>query len=102
MMCQKIARVGWSGFGMATGGIHPTHFRSIMAIPPKSHPKEYWEVYCKTADMNMLENEEHSRHRITDGDPDEDDQDQHRTDQTPMSPIPVQRADLPDPIWSNF
>ena len=20
-----------------------------MAIPPKSHPKEYWEVYCKTA-----------------------------------------------------
>ena len=68
----------------------------------KSQPKEYWEVYCKTADMNMLENEEHSRHRITDGDPDEDDQDQHRTDQTPMSPIPVQRADLPGPIWSNF
>ena len=49
MMCQKIARVGWSGFGIATDGIHPTHFRSLMAIPPKSHPKEYWEVYCKTA-----------------------------------------------------
>ena len=44
MMCQKIARFGWSGFG-----IHPTHFRSIMAIPPKSHPKEYREVYYKTA-----------------------------------------------------
>ena len=26
MMCQKIARVGWSGIGMATGGIHPTGF----------------------------------------------------------------------------
>ena len=37
------------GVGMATGGIHPTHFRSIMAIPPKSHPIEYWEVCCKTA-----------------------------------------------------
>ena len=31
---------------------------------------------------------------MTDGDPDEDDQDQHRTDQTPMSHIPVQRADF--------
>ena len=32
-MCPKITMVGWLGFEMATGGIHPTHFRSIMAIP---------------------------------------------------------------------
>ena len=32
---KKIVRVGWSGFGMATGGIHPTHFEfHPTPIPP--------------------------------------------------------------------
>ena len=45
---------------METRGIHPNHFRSIMAIPPKSHPKEYWEVYCKTAKKNIFKHLNHS------------------------------------------
>ena len=38
---KKIARGGWSGFGMATVGIDPNTFE---VIPTKSQQMKYWEV----------------------------------------------------------